>query len=121
MLLDNTLLQDLIRLLMSQPQPPRLLDQVRQSIRLRHFSLKTEKSYLHYIRDFILFHHKRHPREMGADDIRAYRSHLEIERQVAASTQTVALSALLFLYRHVLEIEQPDIDDIEHAKRDEGG
>lgn len=104
---------------MSQPQPPRLLDQVRQSIRLRHFSLKTEKSYVHYIRDFILFHHMRHPREMGADEIRAYLSHLAIERQVAASTQTVALSALLFLYRQVLEIELPYIDDIERAKQPE--
>ncbi len=104
---------------MSQPQPPRLLDQVRQFMRLRHFSLKTEKSYLHYIRDFILFHRKRHPREIGADEIRAYLSHLAIERQVAASTQTVALSALLFLYRQVLAIELPDIDDIERAKRPE--
>ncbi|MDV2994931.1 MAG: Tyrosine recombinase XerC [Chroococcidiopsis sp. SAG 2025] len=102
-----------------QPQPPRLLDQVRQSIRLKHFSLKTEKSYVYYIRDFILFHNKRHPKEMGADEIRAYLSHLAVERQVAASTQTVALSALLFLYRQVLQIELPYIDEIERAKRPE--
>ncbi|HEY9649127.1 MAG TPA: site-specific integrase [Coleofasciculaceae cyanobacterium] len=60
-------------------QPPRLLDRVRQAIRLKHFSLKTEKSYLYYIKDFILFHNKRHPREMGVEEIRAYLSHLAIE------------------------------------------
>jgi integron integrase len=100
-------------------QPPRLLDQVRESIRLKHYSLKTEKSYVHYIRDFILFHDKRHPKDMGADEIRAYLSHLAVERDVAASTQTVALSALLFLYRQVLQIELPYIDEIERAKRPE--
>lgn len=84
---------------MSLSQPPRLLDQVRETIRLKHFSLKTEKSYIHYVRDFILFHNKRHPQEMGAEEIRAYLSHLAIERHVAPSTQTVALSALLFLRR----------------------
>ncbi|MEM9217011.1 MAG: phage integrase N-terminal SAM-like domain-containing protein [Cyanobacteria bacterium P01_F01_bin.150] len=112
--LDNTpddgVIQPLIS--MSQSQKPRLLDQVRQSIRLRHFSLKTEKSYIYYIRDFILFHQKRHPSEMGVDEIRAYLSHLAIDRQVAASTQNVALSALLFLYKQVLELELPYIDNI---------
>ena len=102
---------------MTQPQQPRLLDRVRQSIRLRHFSLKTEKSYVYYIRDFILFHQKRHPNEMGVNEIRAYLTHLATERQVAASTQNVALSALLFLYKHVLEIELPYIDNIERANR----
>lgn len=101
---------------MTQPQKPRLLDQVRQSMRLRHFSLKTEKSYIYYIRDFILFHQKRHPREMGVDEIRAYLSHLAINRKVAASTQNVALSALLFLYKQVLELELPYIDNIERAQ-----
>lgn len=79
---------------MLQPQPPRLLDQVKQTLRLKHFSLKTEKSYVHYIREFILFHNKQHPREMGVAEIRAYLSHLAVEKNVAASTQTVALSAL---------------------------
>ncbi|MGF1498802.1 MAG: integron integrase, partial [Elainellaceae cyanobacterium] len=100
-------------------QPPRLLDQVREAIRLKHYSLKTEKSYIHYIRDFILFHNKRHPREMGAAEIRAYLSHLAVERNVAPSTQTVALSALLFLYRHVLKVDLPYVDDIERAKKPE--
>ena len=86
-------------------------------MRLRHFSLKTEKSYVYYIRDFILFHQKRHPSEMGVNEIRAYLAHLATERQVAASTQNVALSALLFLYNQVLEIELPYIDNIERANR----
>ncbi|MEM9119236.1 MAG: integron integrase [Cyanobacteria bacterium P01_F01_bin.56] len=102
---------------MTQSQNPRLLEQVRQSIRLRHFSLKTEKSYIYYIRDFILFHQKRHPSEMGVDEIRSYLSHLAIDRQVAASTQNVALSALLFLYKQVLELELPYIENIERANR----
>lgn len=93
---------------MSSPQPPRLLNQVRESIRLKHFSLSTEKSYVYYIRDFILFHDKRHPKEMGSSEIRAYLSHLAVDRHVAASTQTVALSALLFLYR------QANLDGIHH-------
>ncbi len=80
-------------------QSPRLLERVRQVARLFHFSSKTEKSYLYYIKDFILFHHKRHPREMSVAEIRAYLSHLAIEKNVAASTQNLALSALLFLYR----------------------
>jgi integron integrase len=101
----------------SSPQPPRLLDQVRESIRLKHFSLSTEKSYVYYIRDFILFHDKRHPKDMGGSEIRAYLSHLATSRHVAASTQTVALSALLFLYRQVLGIDLPYIDGIERAKR----
>ena len=102
---------------MPAPQPPRLLDQVRDAIRLRHFSLSTEKSYVHYIRDFILFHGKRHPKEMGVVEIRAYLSHLATQRNVAASTQTVALSALLFLYRHVLNIDLPYIERAKRSKR----
>ena len=94
---------------MSSQKPPRLLDQVRHTLRKKHYSLKTEKSYIYYIRQFILFHDKRHPKDMGADQIRAYLSHLAVDRTVAASTQTVALSAILFLYRHVLQIELPNI------------
>lgn len=101
-------------------QSPRLLDQVKEAARLKHFSLRTEKSYLYYIRNFILFHDKRHPKDMGAPEIRAYLSHLAVEGSVAASTQNVALSALLFLYRQVLEIELPYIDQIERAKLPEG-
>lgn len=117
---DNTLNPGVIyQNAMQQPQAPRLLDQVRQTIRLKHFSLKTEKSYIHYIRGFILFHNKQHPKDMGEAEIRAYLSHLAVEKNVAASTQTVALSALLFLYRQVLQIDLPCIDEIERAKRPE--
>lgn len=98
-------------------QPPRLLDQIRQVTRLKHFSPKTERSYLYYIRDFILFHNKTHPREMGVTEIRAYLAHLAINKRVAASTQNVALSALLFLYKQVLLIELPYIDNIERARK----
>jgi len=78
----------------SSHQPPRLLDQVRESIRLKHFSLLTEKSYVYYIRDFILFHDKRHFKDMGTSEIRAYLPHLAADRHVAASTQPVALSVV---------------------------
>jgi integron integrase len=97
--------------------PPRLLDQVKQTCRLKHFSLKTEKSYSYYIRDYIYFHNIRHPKDMGVDEIRQYLSSLAIEKQVAASTQNIALSALLFLYRDVLKLDLPYIDNIERAKR----
>jgi integron integrase len=98
-------------------QPPRLLDRVRETIRLKHFSLQTEKSYVYYITQFILFHNKRHPREMSVDEIRAYLTHLAVDKNVAASTQNIALSALLFLYKQVLQIELPYIDQIERAKK----
>ena len=98
-------------------QQPKLLDCVRQTARFRHLSRKTEKSYLYYIRDFILFHQKRHPREMGAPEIRAYLSHLAVDKKIATSTQNVALSALLFLYRQVLRLDLPDIEGIERPQR----
>lgn len=104
-------------ILKSKTQAPKLLDRVRQVIRLKHFSLKTEKSYLYYIRDFILFHNKRHPLEMGATEIRAYLSHLAVDKNVAASTQNVAICALLFLYRQVLHLDLPYLNGIEHAQR----
>ena len=89
---------------MTEVPPPRLLDQVRQVIRLKHMSMKTEDSYVHYIRDFILYHNKKHPRDMGVPEIRMYLSHLAIAKNVAASTQNVAHNALLFLYQKVLTI-----------------
>ena len=89
---------------MEVPQPPKLLDRVRQAIRFRHLSRKTKKFHLDYIPDFILFHQKRHPREMGVPEVRAYLSpHLAVTKKMAASTQNVAPSALLFLYRQVLD------------------
>ena len=95
----------------------KLLDQVRDAIRLRHLSLRTEEAYLGWIRRFILFHHKRHPNDMGAEEVRAFLSHLAIHAQVAASTQNVALNALLFLYRYVLHQSWSELGPIAHAKR----
>jgi integron integrase len=95
----------------------KLLDQMRLALRLRHMSLRTERAYVGWTRRFILFHHKRHPKEMGADEIRAFLTHLAMHGQVAASTQNVALNALLFLYRQVLKQECPTLDTLERAKR----
>jgi integron integrase len=98
-------------------QPPKkLLDQVRDAIRLKHYSYRTEQSYVAWIRRFILFHHKRHPKEMGMVEIEAFLTHLAVEGQVAASTQNQALSALLFLYRHVLHQELDAAVDAVRAK-----
>jgi integron integrase len=83
----------------------KLLDQMREALRIKHYSYRTEKAYLDWVRRYILFHHKRHPAEMGAPEIRAYLSHLATRLDVAASTQNQALSAILFLYREVLQRE----------------
>jgi integron integrase len=80
----------------------KLLDRVREQLRLKHYSYRTEETYLHWIKRYILFHQKRHPGEMGDQEIRAFLSHLAEKEQVAASTQNQAFSALLFLYRQVL-------------------
>jgi integron integrase len=98
------------------PKSP-LLDKIREVIRLRHYSIRTEEAYVQTIRRFILYHRKRHPREMGVNEIRQYLSQLATEGKVAASTQNVALCALLFLYRQVLEIDLPNIENVERAKR----
>ena len=94
----------------------KLLEQVVIVARLKHLSLRTEKSYLHHIRQFILFHKKRHPKEMAVGEIRDYLSHLAIDNNVAASTQNVALAALLFLYRDVLKQDLARIEDVERAR-----
>lgn len=97
---------------------PRLLE-VRDRIRAKHYSLRTERSYIDWTRRFILFHGKRHPRDIGAPEVEAFLSHLAVERKVSASTQNQALAALLFLYRHVLGIELPWLDGITRAKMPE--
>ncbi len=96
---------------------PRLLDQVRDAIRRRHYSYRTEETYVHWIRRFIFFTGKRHPRELGAAEVTAFLNHLASERHVAASTQNQALSALLFLYKEVLGAPLPWLDGLERAKR----
>ena len=99
------------------PQPPRLLVRVREAIRVRHYSLRTERAYVHWIRRYVLFHGKRHPADMGAAEITGFLSHLANGEHVAAATQSQALAALLFLYGAVLGIELPWLDQIVRAKR----
>lgn len=96
---------------------PRLFDEVRRHIRVKHYSLRTEKIYIGWIRRFILANAKRHPREMGATEVEAFLSLLAVQGKVAASTQNQALSALLFLYRVVLEIPLPWMENVVRAKR----
>lgn len=99
------------------PKEPRLLDQVRDRIRVKHYSIRTEHAYVQWIRRFIQFHGNRHPRHLGPPHVSAFLSHLAVQRDVAASTQNQAKSAILFLYREVLELELPWLDDVESAKR----
>ena len=100
-------------------RPPKLVDQVRQRIRTLHYSIRTEETYVDWIRRFILFHDKRHPKEMGAAEVEAFLSHLAVARRVSASTQNQARSALLFLYAQVLQIELPWLDGVVQAKKPE--
>ena len=99
------------------PQPPRLLDQVREAIRRRHYSHRTEETYVHWIRRFIFFSGRRHPKDLGATEVTAFLNHLASERDVAAATQNQALSALLFLYKEVLAMPLPWLEGLERAKR----
>ena len=96
---------------------PRLLDEVRHRLRTLHYSYRTEQQYLGWIRRFILFSGRRHPATLGAAEIEAYLSHLATDRNVSASTQNQALSAILFLYQKVLKLELPWLDGITRARR----
>jgi len=100
-------------------KPPRLLDRVRDAIRLRHYSIRTEATYVDWVRRFVLFHGKRHPESMGASEVQAFLTHLATERGVAAATQNQAKSALLFLYKEVLGVQLPWLDEIVAAKSPE--
>jgi integron integrase len=100
-------------------EKPKLLDQVRNLMRVRHLSHKTERAYVGYIREYILFHGKKHPKDLGVDEIREYLTHLAVEKNVAASTQNVAFNALIFLYKQVLQIELPIIQGVLRAKKSE--
>lgn len=95
----------------------KLLDQVREVIRLKHYSIRTEEAYVNWIRRYILFHNKRHPREMGSLEIEAFLTHLAVNENVAASTQNQAFNALLFLYREVLKIQLDDSINAVRAKK----
>ncbi len=98
------------------PKPPRLLDQVRDRIRVVHYARATEATYLHWIKFYIHFHGLRHPRDMGAAEVEAFLSHLATTRDVAAGTQNQAMHAILFLYKQVLGIDLPWLDGITRAK-----
>jgi len=98
-------------------QEPKLLDRLRNAIRARHYSIRTEEAYLMWAKRFILFHNKRHPSSMGSEEVNAFLSSLALDDHVAASTQNQALNALLFLYRHVLQDPLPWLQDVVRAKR----
>lgn len=98
------------------PRPPTLLDKVRERIRAKHYSIRTETQYIQWIKRFILFHGKQHPRYMGANEVEAFLTHLAVDGNVTASTQNQALSALLFLYRDVLKMDMPWLDNVVRAK-----
>lgn len=99
------------------PTPPKLLDQVRDRIRVKHYSIRTETQYVQWVKRFILFHGKRHPKDLGAAEVGDFLTHLAVDGNVSASTQNQALSALLFLYREVLGVELPWLDDVVRAKK----
>lgn len=101
---------------MSNTQP-KLLDQLRAQIRLKHYSYRTEQTYVLWVKQFIRFHGYKHPREMGKAEIEAFLTHLAVNRKVAASTQNQALCALLFLYKQVLGREPDWLDNMVRAKR----
>ncbi len=98
-------------------QAPRLLDQLRESIRYKHYSLRTEDAYVYWVRWYIRFHGLRHPRDMGAPEVEAFLRFLANERKVSPSTHNVALSAVLYLYRKVLNIELPWLEEIGRPKK----
>ena len=101
----------------SSPAQPKLLDQVRAKIRVKHYSIRTEQAYVDWIKRFIVHFDKRHPRDLGAAEVEAFLTHLAVEGQVAASTQNQAKSAILFLYREVLAQELPWLDNVERAEQ----
>ena len=98
---ENTSVQSITA---SDSRPPKLLEQVRHRIRAKHYSLRTEDTYVHWIKRFIVFHGKRHPADMGAGEVEAFLSHLAVDLNVAANTQNLALASVLFLYLSLIHI-----------------
>jgi len=96
---------------------PKLLDQVRNALRTKNYSMKTEEAYIHWIKKYIFFHNKRHPKEMGEKEINQFITHLAVKEKVSASTQNQALCAIVFLYKHVLKVELGDLGNIVWAKK----
>lgn len=101
----------------SGKRPPKLLDQMRESLRARHYRPRTEETYCQWVKRFIFFHHVRHPAEMGEPEINAFLTHLAVKEKVSASTQNQALSALLYLYRHVLKREVGSLGEVVRARK----
>lgn len=99
-----------------ETKPPKLMDRMRETLRLHHYSLRTEQAYMDWVRRYIYFHDKRHPQELGAAEVTAFLTHLAVGRKVSASTQNQAKSAILFLYKKVLEQELPWLKEIVQAK-----
>lgn len=99
------------------PQSPRLLDQLREALRYKHYSLRTEEAYLYWVRFFVRWHQVRHPREMGAAEVQQFLSMLTTQRNVSVSTNNQALSALLFLYREVLGVQLPWLNEVQRPTR----
>lgn len=98
------------------PNPPRLLDQLRDSLTLAHYSPRTIEAYVTWARRFILFNHKRHPKDLGEVDVRAFLTHLAVDRSVTASTQNQALGALLYLYKHIIKRELSNLGEIPRGR-----
>ena len=98
------------------PQPPKLLNRLRDHLRTRHYSIRTEAAYVDWARRFILFHGKRHPLEMGGAEVESFLTHLAVQRQVSASTQNQAKAAILYLYKQVLDVDLPWLDGVVQAK-----
>ena len=96
---------------------PKLLEQIRDEIRIRHYSIRTEKAYLDWIKRFVIFNNKRHPTEMSEPEIMNFINYLACKRNVASSTQNQALCAILFMYKHVLSVEIDWVDQIVWAKK----
>src|SRR3989442_10844810 len=99
------------------PRAPKLIDVVRDTLRATHYSRRTERAYIGWIRRYILFHGKRHPREMGPAEVTRFLTALAVDAKVSASTQNQALAALLFLYREIVGIELPWLDELVRARR----
>jgi len=99
------------------PHPPRLMDRLRAALRSRHYSRRTEQAYCLWVRRFIYFNNVRHPDEMGEEEINAFLTHLAVDEKVSASTQTQALSALLFMYRNVLGREIGELSGVIRARK----
>jgi len=99
-----------------EKQKPKLLEQVKTALRTRHYSIRTEDAYIHWIRRYILFHHKRHPKDMGEAEINQFLSHLAVKDNVSASTQNQALCAIVFLYTEVIKRDLGEFGNIVWAK-----